>query len=110
MYKRQTEYSAKVGLMYASDYGFAAASSAWTTILDDYESANWMYLGAIEWTISRLANDSSRAFSVYPRGSVGGGQLNIVSYAHGVRPVFNLSSSVNYVSGSGTAADPISIN
>ena len=25
-----TTYSAKVGLMYASDYGFAAAPSAWT--------------------------------------------------------------------------------
>ena len=31
-----TEYSAKIGLMYASDYGFAAAPSAWTANLNTY--------------------------------------------------------------------------
>ena len=38
-YSTETEYSAKVGLMYASDYGFAAAPSAWTSILYDYDGA-----------------------------------------------------------------------
>jgi len=109
----KTESSAKIGLMYASDYGFAAAQSAWTTNLIDYDgeaikSANWMFLGAKEWTISRNADNPSSAFYVYNAGYVysdlvGGG-------AFGVRPVFNLTSSVNYASGSGTAADPISIN
>ena len=103
----------KIGLMYASDYGFAAAPSAWATNLFDYNSAaitgaNWMYLGAYEWTISRYADDSDRAFSVYGSGSVAG--YGSVSYARGVRPVFSLSSSVSYVSGSGSATDPILVN
>ena len=108
----ETESSAKVGLIYASDYGFAAAPSAWISTLYDYDgeaikSANWMYLGAYEWTISRTADDSGNAFVVYYDGGV---YLNGVGNYFAVRPVFSLSSSVNYASGSGTAADPISIN
>ena len=108
-----TEYSAKIGLMYASDYGFAAAPSAWTTILDNYDgvaikSVNWMYRGLYEWTISRFADNSYRAFIVKHTGDVNG--RNVDTYALAVRPVFYLSSSVNYVSGSGGATDPITIN
>ena len=108
-----TELKAKVGLMYASDYGFAAASSSWTTNLYSYDgtaikSVNWMHMGLKEWTISRNADNLSNAFFVSDTGYVG--HSSVGSYAFGVRPVFNLSSSVNYVSGSGTAADPIRIN
>ena len=107
-----TEYSAKIGLMYASDYGFAAAPSAWTTQLSSYngeaiKNVNWMYMGLVEWTISRNADDAYYVFSVYYTGSVDG---NHAYSAYGVRPVFYLSSSVNYASGSGTAADPILVN
>ena len=107
-----TTFSAKVGLMYASDYGFAAAPSAWTANLNTYngeaiKNVNWMYMGLVEWTISRIAYDAYNVFYVTNTGYVY--YLNARS-AYGVRPVFNLSSSVNYVSGSGTAADPIRIN
>ena len=105
----ETEYNKKIGLMYASDYGFAAVPSAWTSTLYDYDgeaikSANWMYLGTNEWTISRTADNSYGAFRVLDTGLV---RNSSASNAFGVRPVFNLTSSVNYVSGSGTAADPI---
>ena len=108
----ETESSAKVGLMYASDYGFAAAPSAWTANLETYNgeaiiNVNWMYIGATEWTISRNADYSDDAFFVYNGGGV---YNNYVYYVNAVRPSFNLSSSVNYASGSGTAADPIVVN
>ena len=108
----KTEDSAKIGLMYVSDYGFAAAPSAWTTNLYDYngaaiKSVNWMYMGLLEWTISRRADNASGVFGVGITGFV---SSYSASNALGVRPVFNLSSSVNYVSGSGTAADPILVN
>ncbi len=111
-----TEYTAKIGLMYASDYGFAADPSAWTTTLYDYDgsvngstirSLNWMHMGHIEWTISRFADYSDNAFSVNYDGYVYG---NIVNYNIGVRPSFNLESSVTYKSGTGTQSDPIRIN
>ena len=109
----ETEHPAKIGLMYASDYGFAAAPSAWTANLNTYngdtiKNVNWMYMGLYEWMISRSAGNSYYALDVYDIGSVG---YDLVGYtAYAVRPVFYLSSSVNYASGSGSATDPISIN
>ena len=113
----KTEYSAKIGLMYVSDYMYAAPQDKWTLVgynsdaSKDYRAAtsvNWMYMGLYEWTISRYADNSDSAFRVFNTGSV---SSNLVGYrAYGVRPVFYLSSSVNYASGSGTAADPILVN
>ena len=109
----ETEDNKKIGLMYASDYGFAAAPSAWTTNLYDYDgeaikNANWMYMGLNEWTISRNADNSNLAFYVDVSGCVTG--FSLVSDADGVRPVFYLTSSVNYASGSGSATDPIVVS
>ena len=115
-YSTETEYSAKIGLMYASDYGFAAVPEAWTTTLYNYggsvngatiRSQNWMYMGNYEWTISRRADYSDRAFYVYYGGNV---DDNYVGYDYAVRPSFSLLSSINYVSGSGSMSDPIVIN
>ena len=107
-----TEYKAKIGLMYASDYGFAAAPSAWTANLSSYndeaiKNVNWMYMGLVEWTISRNANGASTVCDVL---NAGGLYRSLALNAYAVRPVFYLSSSVNYASGSGSATDPISIN
>ena len=113
----KTEYSAKIGLMYVSDYMYAVPQDKWTLVgynsdaSKDYRAAisvNWMYMGLYEWTISRYADYSSIAFIVNNTGYVR--NFNVGYDAFGVRPVFNLSSSVNYVSGSGTATDPILVN
>ena len=104
-----TTDSMKIGLMYVSDYGYAASNSYWTTNMRDYDSAknnNWMYLGSFEWTISRHSDNSSFAFAV-TFGSVDG---VTVDESPAVRPSFYLTSSTTYVSGSGTSSDPIRIN
>ena len=104
-----TTDSMKIGLMYVSDYGFAASNSYWTTILFNYyreDQNNWMYLGLNEWTISRYSGDSLAAFRV---GSGGGVDADYVNNDYAVRPSFYLTSSTSYVSGSGTEADPIRI-
>ena len=111
-----TEYSAKIGLMYVSDYGFGADPSAWTTTLYNYDgsvngstirSLNWMHMGYYDWTISRFAVISDYAFFVYYDGLV---DSSYVSNDYAVRPSFNLESSITYVSGSGSASDPMVIN
>ncbi len=107
-----TEFSAKIGLMYASDYGFAAAPSAWTANLSSYngeaiKNVNWMYMGLFEWTLSRYADDASFVFNVNNTGYVY--RRNVLN-ALAVRPVFYLSSSVNYASGDGTKNSPIRVN
>ena len=105
------EYKAKIGLMYASDYGFAADPSAWTTILSGYynsRSNNWMYMGLFEWTISRNATVSDDAFSLFDDGGHVTG-VSVDNDGIGVRPSFSLSSFTAHVSGSGSAIDPILI-
>ena len=107
-----TEYTAKIGLMYVSDYGFAAEPSAWTLTMDNYNnttatSTNWMYMGLMEWTISRNADNSNFAFRVGRGGGVD--NCYVLDYS-AVRPSFNLESSITYVSGSGSASDPMLIN
>ena len=106
------EYTAKIGLMYVSDYGFAADPSAWTLTMGSYNnttatSTNWMYMGLYEWTISRSADISSSAFTVRNGGSV---SSYTVYYYNAVRPSFSLESSITYLSGSGSASDPMVIN
>ena len=107
-----TTYSAKIGLMYVSDYGFAASPDAWTLTMSSYNNTtatnnNWMYMGLYEWTISRFAGISDGAFRVSSGGDV---SSNLVLGNLGVRASFNLESSVSYVSGSGSMSDPIVIN
>ena len=107
-----TEYSAKIGLMYVSDYGYAASPSAWTTTLDHYDSSsitsvNWMYMELYEWTISRYADDSGVAFEINQSGEI---TANPVDSHLEIRPSFYLLPSITYVSGEGTLNSPIIIN
>ena len=97
-----TVYEAKIGLMYVSDYGFAASSDYWTTALNSTTSIstnNWMYMGLDEWTISRFSDVSRRVFMVDCYGDV---YDTIVTNDYVVRPCFYLNSNVTYVSGIGT--------
>ena len=105
-----TTHDAKIGLMYVSDYGFAADSSEWTEKLGSYKSSskNWLYLGSTEWTISRDSDDTNYAFRVTSTGDVNFSIVDSRSFA--VRPSFNLESSVKYVSGSGSMSDPVRVN
>ena len=108
-----TEYQAKVGLMYVSDYGFAASPESWIKAMNSYSAVrnnNWMYMGYHEWAISRRSDFSSLnyVFGVRSNGGVMNGTSGGIGY--GVRPSFNLESSVAYVSGSGTQSDPVLIN
>lgn len=112
-----TEYSAKIGLMYASDYGYAASPSAWSKTLYNYSGSNdngiaistinWLFLHKYEWIITRKADGSDQAFLVYGDGTVGAG---MVGGSNDIRPSFYLTSSVQYISGSGQESDPIRIN
>ena len=66
-----------------------------------------MHMGYYEWTISRSAVGSDDAFGV---GRGGGVVRDNVDDDLAVRPSFNLESSTTYVSGSGSADDPMVIN
>ena len=111
-----TTYDTKIGLMYASDFYYAASPRAWTLVGcdfgegKDYRNAsanNWIYMGHDEWIVSRKSDFTDNAFYVT---SVGFVNYTRVNRDYGVRPSFNLSSSITYVSGSGNMSNPIRIN
>ncbi len=117
-----TTYNAKIGLMYVSDYGYAASSSAWTKKLGIWgysdstvTSVNWMYTGLYEWTLTPQYVTESTANTDYMANVLdsGGGITQGVVYSKilgglaAVRPVFYLNTNVNYLSGIGTKSSPI---
>lgn len=112
--------TSKIGLMYASDYGFAASPSAWTTLLSSYndssiKSTNWIYNAGMEWTMTPYSSDSYSVFilsyvsTVSNTGNLGTWSSLGADAGFGTRPAMYLNASVVYTRGSGTASDPIRI-
>ncbi len=110
------EWAGKIGLMYPSDYGYAAYKEAWTTDLSYYETNsipenNWMFEGdvhLIEWIITANSSQSSSAFSVFYDGGVYNSLIVINGFA--TRPSLYLNSSVEITGGTGSEADPFTLN
>ena len=100
--------TSKIGLMYVSDYGFAASPSAWTIKMSSYDnsSINWMYMGNYEWTISPY---SSNSFSVFTLNNAGYVNNFAAGADYGSRPVLYLKASVLYAGGLGTKDSPITL-
>ena len=115
-----TNPQAKIGLMYVSDYALSLGVTAISMTTDNNTktrvlSTGWMNqsnndINAFhnDWTISRRGGNDGYwyAWYVYSGGYVDG---SFVHYANGARPVFYLTSDVEYVSGSGDYSDPIII-
>ena len=103
-----TTYSDEIGLMYPSDYGYAASPDAWTNNLFNYDNStitanNWMYMGLTEWTITPDSSLSNYVFVVDNYGSL---SSNSAYIGYAARPVFYLESNVQLEGGSGTSSDP----
>ena len=103
-----TTYTDEIGLMYPSDYGYAASPDAWATNLFNYNNStitsnNWLYMGLYEWTITPCSSLIGVVFFVGSNGRFSDGGAD-VGYA--ARPVFYLKSNVALQGGSGTSSDP----
>ena len=105
-----TVYSAKIGLMYPSDYGYSvlASNCARTTKLGSYGTSScagqsWLYGQGYEWTITPDSSSSYRVFCVNRSG-----YLNNYNayYGYAARPVLYLDSNVYVIDGTGTQSDP----
>ena len=110
-----TTYQAKIGLMYVSDFGYAASPEAWNLSvvasdgINDYRNTintenNWLLPTNVEWTISGRSDSTIIAFGVSYIGYMG--NYAVDSNGYGVRPSFSLASTVEISSGTGTSTDP----
>ena len=105
-------YDAKIGLMYVSDYGYAASPENWSTELGGYNSDtnrnnNWLFMGLYEWTIIRCSENWYSAYIISDNGLITNYGINSNDLA--VRPTFYLESSIELSGGSGTQTDPYRI-
>ena len=108
------KHTSKIGLMYASDYGYATTREYWITNLSNYDTAakntDWLYSKVSEWTITPNSSYSNLAWHIHNGGRVYDNYSSSKKGTYAVRPSFYLSSSVKYVSGDGSAINPYYIN
>ena len=99
-----------VGLMYPTDYGYAAGNScATSTDLYDYyvscKSKDWLYISnTFQWLMSPTSGNSYLVLHVFNSGRVYDSYYSL--YALAVSPVFFLSSSASISEGEGTSDAP----
>ncbi len=109
-------YQDQIGIMYVSDYGYAAYPKAWNISFgtDEYTQEggvnNWMYMGLDEWTISRIDDCGYDAWEINFEGDVTDSYSRGVEAANGVRPVFYLDSSTKITSGDGSKTNPFRLS
>ena len=103
-----TTSTSKIGLMYASDWGYAIED--FTGVLGNAGSPqnssnkNWLMSNGYEWTMS--AYSSSYPLYAYLYGYL---VYNSASHGYSIRPVLYLKSNVYVVSGTGSKVDPYRI-
>ena len=101
----------KLGLMYASDYGYAVSDEC-TQTLYNYNNAtcknnNWLFKVNSEWILPPSANASSSASGVFSGGIVSMSVVN--NFQYDVRPVLYLTSSAKITGGNGTIGSPYTL-
>ena len=109
--------TAKIGLMYASDYTLSLGSSALSITGSTYSNAStlktgWMHQSnndttayTSEWTLSRYGAFSGN-FRAWYVDSVGGVNDYFVNNTYGARPVFHLTSDARISGGNGEYTNP----
>ena len=120
---RPTKWTGKIGLMYASDYGYATSGGSTTnreaclnkelhswnsSSVSDCKNNDWLYNNSNhQWTLTPCVSFSNFAFLVASNG--------LVSYIgaydiNGVSPALYLNSNVKISGGSGTEESPYTLS
>ena len=102
----------KIGLMYPSDYGYAAGSSCLSTALYQYDSScknsDYLFSGKTEWLQAPYASGSSGATFLGSAGFVSY-YHSVYNYSPAVRPVLYLTSQTKITGGEGTSSNPYTL-
>ena len=104
-------YDAKIGLMYVSDYGYAADPTYWTTDMQYYDYTNgnnWM-LSLNGVFITRYIQTNNNYVFMVNTAQGNGITYGRVTGSFRIFPSFYLTSSTQYISGTGTQSDPFRI-
>ena len=101
-------YRAKIGLIYLSDYGYAASPEYWGTSLGQYSNSifsNWLSKMVNSWTI--VSEDENSVYIIDARNNIVSFDISISGQA--IFPTFYLNYSVIYLGGNGSINNPYRI-
>ena len=110
----QFDNKKKIGIMYISDYVFAAQNADHKTEpisnynTDAITDSNWLYTEGNEWLLNVAVSKEFKVNYIDYDGSVNNAAFT-TAQPKSVRPVVYLDSSVYIVSGDGTELDPYQI-
>ena len=110
---RSLYWDGMVGLMYPSDYGYAAGNDCVIkSNLSNYNTScisnNWLYnSGKYQWLLSSYSGDSTGSFRVDLSGYV---DDFLITGVGSVRPTFYLTSSTYITDGVGSISNPYQID
>ena len=107
--ERPIEWTGKIGLMYVSDYGYAASATCNQNLFyysdDTCKTDDWLYKSTYsQWTITPWSSSSSLVSPVSNDGYVGGASVGVSWLA--VRPTVYLNVNVQISVGDGTRNNP----
>ena len=110
---RSTTWTGNIGLIYPSDYGYAADLSSCTQNLYNYDNtscknSDWMYNGVIQWTITQNSDRSYGTWGISSTNRIN--SLSNVYAAYGVHPVVFLDSDLAIEVGDGTSSNPYQLS
>ena len=103
-----------IGLMYPSDYGYAAGESCLSAALYNYDSSckntDYLSIGKTEWLQAPNASFSYRAAYLNSTGFVDGYVHDVYNIRpKAVRPVLYLNTSVQITNGIGSQSNPFKL-
>jgi len=106
--------TAKVGLMYPSDYGYGVASDSCQTDTDllryysnSCAGSSWLLRYGYEWTNSPSSSNSYHCFYLFTYSNV---SYNSCNLNYNARPVVHLNNNVNVYGGDGSINNPFVIS
>ena len=108
-----TRWTGKVGIMYPSDYGYAADLSVCKVTGNNYNldttnclNTDWLFNSQLQWLMSPYSGYSYGAWLVYESGYVNDCDDYGIGSGFGVRPLAVLKSDVTKLEGEGTSGNP----
>ena len=109
-----TIWTGKIGLIYPSDYSYAADLNKCTKQLNNYSDStctanDWLFDGISQWTLTPYSSTKSYAWHIYSSGHLDNFLYTLYG-GTGVRPALYLNSELEIKSGDGSSSNPYTLS
>ena len=104
-----------IGLMYPSDYGYAAGSNCLSTIVYNYQNScknnDYLSIGVDEWFQTSFFRSQYNILHLTSNGAISGSNYFVnKTDSYEVRPTLYLNENVNIIDGDGSKTNPYQLS